>query len=54
MKNVLLGQVTILPVVCLFQFDPLILYRCHYFEEYLKHMMMQKKGLKRTVFISSF
>ena len=54
MKTVLLGQVTIPPVVCVFQFDPLILYPSHYFDEFLKHMMMYKKGLKRTVFISSF
>ena len=54
MKNVLLGQVTIPPVVCVFQFDPLMLYLSHYFDEFLKHTMMHKKGLERTVFISSF
>ena len=53
MKNVLLGQVTI-PLWCVFQFDRLILYPSYYFDEFLKHMMMYKKGLKRTVFISSF
>ena len=42
------------PVVCVFQFDRLILYPSYYFDEFLKHMMMYKKGLKRTVFVSSF